>query len=121
MLSNSFLIKCVYVKLMENSYVMFSLYVNDILIFGRDTHVIDDIKKFLKNNFDMKDLGPLDVILGIKIIKDGDSISLTQSHYIKKLLKIFNFYEVSPFSTPVDPTINLKKDKGSSVSQYKYF
>jgi len=72
----------------KNASVMLGLYVNDILIFGNDMHVINDIKKFLKNDFDTKDLDPFDVILGIKITRSGDSIALTQSHYIEKLLKI---------------------------------
>ena len=49
--------------------------------------MINDTKKFFKNNFDMKDLVRIDVILGIKIIRDSDSIALTQSHYIQKLLE----------------------------------
>jgi len=77
-------------------------------------------KKFFKNIFDMKDFGPVDVILDIKSIRNGDSLALTESHYIKKLLKNFNYYDVSPFSTHFDPTISLKKNKGASVSQYKY-
>jgi len=79
---------------------MLCLYVDDSLIFDSDMYVIDDQKKFLKNNFIMKDVGLVDVILGIKIIRDGDSIALTQSHYFEKLLKKFNYYNVSPLSTP---------------------
>jgi len=71
----------------ENSGVMLCLYVDDILVFGNDKLLINDIKKFLKNSFDVKDLGPIDVILVIKIIRNSDSIALTQSHYIEKLLK----------------------------------
>ena len=77
-------------------------------------------KKFFKNIFDMKDFGPVDVILDIKSIRNGDSLALTESHYIKKLLKNFNYYDVSPLFAPLDPTISLKKNKGASVPQYKY-
>ena len=53
---------------------MLCLYVDDILIFGSEIHMIDDIKEFLKNNFDMKGLNLVEFILGVKIIRDGDSI-----------------------------------------------
>nr|KYP56549.1 Retrovirus-related Pol polyprotein from transposon TNT 1-94 [Cajanus cajan] len=68
----------------------------------------------------MKDLGLVDVILGIKLIKNHDGIVLTQSHYIEKLLKKFNYFDVKPVSTPFDPSIKLKKNIGESVSPLKY-
>jgi hypothetical protein len=45
------------------------LYVDDILIFGTSLDVINKVKIFLCQNFDMKDLGEADVILNIKLIK----------------------------------------------------
>ena len=86
---------------------MLCLYVDDILIFGSDMHVTNNTRKFLRNKFDMKDLGPVDVILGIKVTRDGDLIALTQSHYIGKLLKKFNYYDVSPLSVLLDPTFGF--------------
>jgi hypothetical protein len=38
--------------------IILCLYVDDILIFGTSTRVIDEIKSFLSRCFDMKDLGP---------------------------------------------------------------
>ena len=64
---------------------------DDILIFDSNMHFINDVKSFLSSNFDMKDLGPLDVILGITLIKKNDDMVLTQSHYVEKLLKKFNY------------------------------
>jgi len=42
-------------------------------------HFINDVKSFLFRNFDMKDLGCVDVILGIKLIKKNDAMTFTQS------------------------------------------
>ena len=58
----------VYYKQVGQSYVMIFLYVDDMLIFGPNTKVIESIKKMLIKKFNMKDLGVADVILGIKII-----------------------------------------------------
>ena len=54
--------------------VILCLYVDDILIFGTSTAAIDEIKSFL---FDMKDLGPVDVILNIKLINKENGITLS--------------------------------------------
>jgi len=68
----------VYVKQFDdNGCVILCLYVDNILIFDSNMHSINDIKSFLSNNFDMKDLGPIDVILGIKLIKKNDDIYYT--------------------------------------------
>ena len=71
MMSNGFKInecdKCVYVKDTENGYVIVCLYVDDMLIVGSDDKMIKSTKDMLKSRFDMKDMGPADVMLGMKI------------------------------------------------------
>jgi len=43
-----------------------------------------EVKDFLSNNFEMKDLGEADVILNIKLLRDGNGgVTLVQSHYGK--------------------------------------
>ena len=41
----------------------------------------------ISSKFDMKDLGVADVILGIKIIKTLNSLELSQTYYIQKVLE----------------------------------
>jgi hypothetical protein len=67
--------------------VILCLYVNDILIFSTNIDVINEAKSFLSKRFDMKDLGEADVILNIKLIKVDGGITLSQSHYVEKVLK----------------------------------
>ena len=64
----------------------------------------------------MKDMGEADVILEIKIRKTNDGFSLCHSHYVEKMLKKFNSFDVTPMRTLYDPSILLKKNKGSSIS-----
>ena len=44
------------------------LFVDDILIFGTNLKVIEEVKSFLSQNFEMKDLGEADAILYIKLL-----------------------------------------------------
>ena len=46
------------------------LYVDDILIIGSNNDIIKATKRMLTNEFDMKDLGVVDVILGIENLTD---------------------------------------------------
>jgi hypothetical protein len=69
--------RCVYNHHGGGQEVMLCLYVDDILIFGTNIEVINDVKSFLSKSFDMKDLGEIDVILNIKLIKDENEITLS--------------------------------------------
>jgi hypothetical protein len=62
---------------------MLCLYVDDILIFGSNLNVIEEVKNLLLSNFEMKDLGEGDAILNIQLVREGDGeVTLLQSHYV---------------------------------------
>jgi hypothetical protein len=61
--------KCVYYQYGKGEGVILCLYVDDILIFGTNLNVIKEVKDFLSQNFEMKDLGEADVILNIKLVR----------------------------------------------------
>ena len=74
----------------------------------------------LTSEFNMKDLGVADVILGMKISRKFNGLVLSQSHYIKKVLKKFKEYDDSPVRTPIDVNLHLTKNKGQGISQLEY-
>jgi hypothetical protein len=73
---------CVYYRFVGSKGLILCLYLDDILIFGTNIVVINDVKSFLSQNFDMKDLGEADVTLNIKLIKGENVIILKQSLYV---------------------------------------
>ncbi|KAL9273860.1 Retrovirus-related Pol polyprotein from transposon TNT 1-94-like protein, partial [Drosera capensis] len=59
---------CVYIrKFSDGNLIALLLYVDDMLIVGQDATMITKLKMDLTKFFDMKDLGPAQQILGIKI------------------------------------------------------
>ena len=58
-----------------------------MLIFGTNMELIKDTKLFMLLHFEMKDLGEASIILGVKIRKNENDLSFTQSHYVKKILR----------------------------------
>ncbi|KAI3731774.1 hypothetical protein L1987_62963 [Smallanthus sonchifolius] len=113
--------KCVYTRFDSSGKGMIiCLYVDDMLIFGTDQDQVDKTKQLLSSNFEMKDMGEADVILGIRIKRSSDGITMTQSHYIEKVLKKFNHLNSSPVGTPIDPSIRLMPNSGNPVSQLEY-
>ena len=61
---------CVYKKSSGNVMVFLVLYVDDILFIGNDVGTLSSIKVWLLAQFDMKDLGEVSHILGIKLLRD---------------------------------------------------
>ncbi|GKD98211.1 zinc finger, CCHC-type containing protein, partial [Tanacetum coccineum] len=58
----------------------------------------NNIKSLMKW-FSMKGMGKADVILGIRIKHESNDISISQSRYIEKVLKKFNYFDSTPVST----------------------
>ncbi|GJV63736.1 zinc finger, CCHC-type containing protein [Tanacetum coccineum] len=124
-LSNGYLLnqadKCVYSKFdASGKGVIICLYVDDMLIFGTDQVQVDLTKEFLSSRFSMKDMGEADVILGIRIKHESNGIAISQSHYIGKVLKKFNYSDCTRVSTPLDTCEKLMPNRGLAVSQLEY-
>nr|GEZ34459.1 hypothetical protein [Tanacetum cinerariifolium] len=100
--------------------VIICLYVDDMWIFGTGQNQVDNTKKFLSLRFSIKDMGEVDVILGIKIKHENKEIVITQFHYIEKLLKKFNCENCTSVSTLMDPVEKLKQNTGKPVDQLEY-
>jgi len=61
---------CIYVKLNNEGHILciFAIYVDVILIAGKDTE-IEIIKNQIKRKFNIKDIGNVDFVIGIKFEK----------------------------------------------------
>ena len=96
------------------------LYVDDMLITGNNDQMIKSIKDMLNSRFDTKDMGLADGILGIKIIRSPNSLLLSQSHYVDKVLDKFNKDDSSVTRTPIDLNQHLSKNIGEIIYQVEY-
>nr|GEV67108.1 zinc finger, CCHC-type [Tanacetum cinerariifolium] len=81
---------------------------------------VDLTKEFLSSRFSMKDMGKADVILGIRIKHESNGIAISQSHYIEKVLKKFNYSDCTPVSTPLDTYEKMMPNRGLVVSHLEY-
>jgi hypothetical protein len=125
LISTSFVVneadKCVYYRYGGGEGVILCLYIDDILILGTSLDVIKQTKEFPSNNFEMKDLGEADVILNIKLLREGNGgITLVQSHYVEKVLSRFGYSKCESAPTPYYPSKLLKKNRRISRDQLRY-
>lgn len=68
----------------------------------------------------MKDMGEANVILGIRIRRENGSRSLTQAHYLEKVIERINGAKSAPCATSMEPNIKLARNSGNPVSQLDY-
>ncbi|KAK6149390.1 hypothetical protein DH2020_016915 [Rehmannia glutinosa] len=93
---------CVYKRIQGAKVVFLVLYVDDILLIGNNVEVLSDVKGWLNNQFEMKDLGEANYILGIKLLRDRKNklLALSQASYIDKILAKFNMENSKKGSLP---------------------
>ena len=86
---------CVYRKMQDDKVVFLILYADDILLIGNNFEMLSKVKIQLATQFQMKDLGETQYVLGIKIIRDRKNkiIALSQENYIDSILSKYNMQD----------------------------
>ncbi|XP_075074624.1 uncharacterized protein LOC142162200 [Nicotiana tabacum] len=112
--------KCIYSKFTKEYGVIICLYVDDMLIFGTNLQGIIETKKYLTSVFKMKDLNEVDTILVIKVKRDNKQVTLSQAHYIDKILTKFSHLGIKGYNTPYDSSVKLTANTGRAVAQLEY-
>ena len=108
---------CAYFKRSDNEdFIILLLYMDDMLVARYNKNRVQELKAQLAREFNMKDLGPANGILGMQIHRDRGNrkILLSRKNYLKKVLRHFNMNDCKPISTPLP--INFKLSSSMSHS-----
>jgi hypothetical protein len=75
----------------------------------------------MHNEFEMHLLGELSFFLGLQIRQSNQGIFISQTKYIREMLKRFRMENCKPIITPMQTTCKLSKnDDSKSIDQRKY-
>ena len=93
---------CVYIHNHNNTVVIITLYVDDLLVIGSNVRVIETIKKKLKDNFQMSDLGDVSLVLDMQVTRNRKkgTLTISQEDYIKSIPARFGMEKYKPSSIP---------------------
>jgi transposase InsO family protein len=94
----------IFVRETHLGLVTLLVYVDDLLLIAKSRIAVDDLKKQLSAEFQVKDLGVAHSFLGIHITRnrqDG-TLTLSQTGFAQAVLKRFKMDESKPVSTPMD-------------------
>ena len=89
------------------------VYVDDI-IFGSNLQILSlNFASEMKKEFEMSMLGELIFFLGLQVYQSGKGIFISQTKYIKDMLKKFKMEDSKPVSTPMIIGCKLSKNDES--------
>src|SRR5271154_6302317 len=100
---------CVYVN--KEKGIILAMWVDDLLIFGKDMDSVNDLKAQLSEEYEMKDMGELEYFLGIQVHRDRERkiIHISQPGYNRTILERFGMQDSKPASTPLSTGARLTK------------
>jgi hypothetical protein len=75
----------------------------------------------MQNEFEMSLLGELSFFLGLQICERNQGIFISQTKYIREMLKRFGMEDCKPVITPMQTSCNLRKgDDSKSTDERQY-
>jgi hypothetical protein len=89
-----------YIKIEDQNMIFVVVYVDDIIFESNRTTLRKKIATKMKEEFEMSMLGELSFFLGLQVNQTKNAIFVSQTKYIKYMLKKFQMENNNPMSTP---------------------
>ena len=103
----------VFFKRIGGDNVILAVHVDDGMVTGNNVSLIKKFKVDMNAKYKLTDLGPVNLLLGIKVSRDlaNKTISLSQLAYVEVIITRFNFDDLKACSLPMDPSAPLSKSQ----------
>ncbi|CAL8085814.1 unnamed protein product [Prunus armeniaca] len=92
------------------------LYVDDIIVTGSSSTLLQNFIDALGRGFDIKDLGQLHYFLGLQVLHNNGSLHVHQLKYAVDLLRKHNLHHSKPVSTPLAAKVSLSLLDGTPLA-----
>jgi len=101
-------------KVVKDEPVIILPYVDDLLMIGVEGR-IQECKKQLVVEFNMKDLGLMHYYLGLEVWQGPDEIYLHQGKYVIEMLKRFDMMDCKSMTIPMITNLKMLRSSKSSL------
>ena len=110
-----------YIKSEEGKDILISnIFVDDITFGGKDA-LCKDFSDQMKHEFEMSMFGEIKFFVGLQVHQLKHGIFVTQSKYIKEILKTFGLEDSKPVNMPMITGHKLSKnDESAEINQTIY-
>jgi hypothetical protein len=97
----------VYTKKVGSHLISLFLYVDDLIVTGSVSKLLNHVKTNLKRKFQMTDLGFFHYFLGLQVLQTNEGIFLSQSKHACDLLHHFHMDDCKSTPSPFQSRVNL--------------
>jgi hypothetical protein len=97
----------VYTKKVGSHVIIFVLYVDDLILTGSDSKLLNHEKTSLKKKFEMVDLGFFHYFLCLQVLQTNEGIFISQSKYACDLLHHFHMDDCKSSPSPFQSGVKL--------------
>ena len=105
-----------FIRHTNKGIILLLLYVDDMIITGDNLSGSQELKDFLSQQFEMKDLGHLSYFLGLEITHSTYGLYITQAKYASELFSQVGLTASKIFDTPVVLNAHLTPSGGKPLS-----
>jgi hypothetical protein len=107
-------------KIGKDLFVL-QIYVDDIIFGSTNQDYCDEFKKMMVKKFEMSMIGELSFFLGLQIKQMKEGTFVSQTKYIKDMLKKFGMEDIKGITTPMNTSGNLDSDKNGNMADQKLY
>ncbi|GAB2280618.1 hypothetical protein Dimus_039419 [Dionaea muscipula] len=97
----------------DGNFLIILVYVDDVLLACSSTNLLQDVKKYIDNQFHVKDLGSLKYFLGIEVAINPSGIFVNQRKYITDLLQEARLGTATAVDFPMEQRHSLDPTTGT--------
>ncbi|XP_024011200.1 uncharacterized protein LOC112086480 [Eutrema salsugineum] len=105
----------------QKDIILLLLYVDDMVITGSGSCILQSLLSELNKHFRMKDMGQLHYFLGIQARFHSEGLFLSQQKYAEDLLAIAGMTDCSPMPTPLPIQLDRVPHQNELFSNPTYF
>ena len=97
----------------EGELFIIAVYVDDIILAGKEASKMNEVKQALSTKFEIKDMGELHYFLGVSVHRnlDNHSMWIGQPTYTASIIEKYGMKDAKAIATPVNTSIKLVKAK----------
>mgnify|MGYP002775250692 FL=1 len=108
-----------YIRKVGNIFVILGVYVDDLLIASNSIEALHEATNQLQQAFPVKDLGPMEYCLGIKVSRNRieGTLSISQKKTIEEILRKYEMQECKPTPTPMTAPYKLSIEDGPKTME----
>ncbi|KAD6795877.1 hypothetical protein E3N88_06773 [Mikania micrantha] len=91
----------------KDVFIAVLIYVDDVIMAGNNLNKMQEVKDRLRDQFSIKDLGPLKYFLGIEVARTSRGLVLSQRKYTLDILEDSGMEGCRPSSFPIEQNLKL--------------